>query len=56
VRSALGGVTIDKNGTVTGNVRAGTTIATAGTIARHHGHHGHRGFTGLSRSSQISGS
>jgi hypothetical protein len=53
VRSALGGVTIDKNGTVTGNVRAGTTIATAGTIARHHGH---RGFTGLSRSSQISGS
>jgi hypothetical protein len=32
VRSALGGVTIDKNGTVMGNVRAGTTIATAGTI------------------------
>jgi hypothetical protein len=32
VRSAQGGVTIDKNGTVMGNVRAGTTIATAGTI------------------------
>jgi hypothetical protein len=32
VRSTQGGVTIDKNGTVMGNVRAGTTIATAGTI------------------------